>query len=146
MENIRDKESVISTEVALKEINDFLYIYLFEDKTDEELKEDYPQLITAIEKGMLVFDSDNEMKPTFTLLNPVFTDDGSVDIDKIVFRTRMKASDSERIFKGINVNQDMPKYLNILISYFAQLKSRSYLDKISKFDKKVIEQVSTVFP
>ena len=145
MENIRDKESVISTEVALKEINDFLYIYTFKDKTDKEIEEDYPQLITAIEKGMLVFDSDNEMKPTFTLLNPILTDDGSVDIDKIVFRTRMKASDNARMMRGLEMSKNQGDYVNRCYGYFAGFSSKNYLDKLSRFDQKVVEQISAVF-
>jgi len=147
MENIRDKESVVSTDVAIQEMKKFLYEHTFEDKAGKDIEEDYPQLIMAIERGLLVFDQDQEMKPTFSLLNPVGDSDGNPVLENIAFKTRMKASDSARLMKGLEVAKNQGEYANRCYSYFAGLdrKSKAYLDKLCKFDQKVVEQISAVF-
>lgn len=144
METLKNKEDVISKDVALAELADFVEIHLLEEIDDEKLLSDYPQLVTAVIKGMLVLNTEDS-SPEFSMLNPIKDDEGEVVLSSITFRTRIKASTQARFLKGKSITTDQGVYMNKIYTYFAQLKSPRLLDKLCKFDEKVIQQLSALF-
>ena len=139
--NALQQEDLVSKEMALQEIHDFVEKYNYESKKADELEEEYPQVLKAIQKGLLVF---KDGKPFYTLLVPILTDAGAKDLETVEFRTRLKPSQLAAITKGLNVAKQQMEYTLRCLSYIIK-KEKVYLDKFDKFDYKVIEQVATVF-
>jgi hypothetical protein len=109
---------------------------------EDKVREDYPDAIEAVKQGLLTFD-DNQ-SPSLKLKKPIKTESGDVALADIKFRTRIVTSEQESIAKGIDIKNDMLRFVNKLKSaYISQPKAM--LDKFGKFDLRVIEQVVSVF-
>ena len=92
----------ISKEIAKQELFDFLapyYRHLRVKPTLEEIEEGYHNVIEAICNGRLVFENG---VPKYTLEDPIKSEDGSVIVDVITFKTRIKPSDKANLAKGID--------------------------------------------
>lgn len=136
-------ENKIATEMAIKEVRDFVETY--DDgkrKEDWQIENDYPQLLRAVELGLLVFD--DKKKPTLTLKEPIMNDDNEVSVDVITFRTRIKPTQLAEVMKGVDLSKNQLEYSLRCIAYLTG-QAKGMLDKLGKFDYKVIDQVSTVF-
>jgi len=142
MENIFKRPDVINKEVAITEMQSFVERWTYEKPERWKVEEDYPQVLKAIEKGILVFDEDSQ--PIYTLAFPIKTDEGNDAVSKIEFRTRIKPTDLANITKGLNVAKQQVEYTLRCLSYITG-QNRVMLDKFDKFDYKAIEQISTVF-
>lgn len=142
MENVLEQKDVVAKGVAIKEIQEFVKKYNYQDKEDFEIEDDYPQMLMAIQKGLLKFDEDS--KPKYTLAFPLSSDGGNFNVTEITFRTRIKPSDLSRIMKGIDASKQQFEYILRCLSYLTG-EPKAVFDKIEKFDYKVIEQVATVF-
>lgn len=140
--SILKRKDEIVLDVAIIEVKNFVEKWSFEEKEDYQIKDDYPQLLTAVCKGLLIFDKDN--KPVYKLAYPVKTDSGSIAVEEVKFRTRIKPTDLANITKGLNVVKQQMDYTLRCLCYITG-ESATMLDKFHKFDYKVIEQVSTVF-
>jgi hypothetical protein len=136
-------ENKVATEIAIREVRDFLETYEFgKRKEDWQIENDYPQIVRAIELGNLTF---NEKKvPTFKLTEPITNDDGEVSVSEITFKTRIKPTTLADIMKGVDLSKNQLEYSLRCIAYLTG-QAKGMLDKIGKFDYKVIDQVSTVF-
>lgn len=136
-------ENKVATEMAIKEVRDFVETY--DDgkrKEDWQIENDYPQLLRAVELGLLVFD--DKKKPTLTLKEPIMNDDNEVSVDVITFRTRIKPTQLAEVMKGVDLSKNQLEYSLRCIAYLTG-QAKGMLDKLGKFDYKVIDQVSTVF-
>jgi len=142
METLKNKEDVVSNEVALKEVGKFVETFTFESIEDWKLEDSYPQLLKAVKKGLVVFDEKGN--PVVELLQPINDTDGEHVVSSVTFRTRIKPTDLSNITKGLDVTKQQVEYTLRCLSYITKL-NKSYLDKLCKFDYKVIEQTSTVF-
>lgn len=134
-------ENKISRAEALKETKAFIDKYDGTQKDEIQIENENPQLLDAIEKGNLVFDED--YVPTLTLKEAIKNDEGDVSETQVKFKTRIKPSDLTNISKGMDVSKNQLKYVyncycHIIGQPFAML------DKYSKMDFKVIEQVCNV--
>lgn len=144
MENPLKKEDVISEEVCIEELIRFVDKYTYEEVEEDKIIEDYPQVLKAMKKGLIKFDED--LVPTVILAFPLMSDDGeSVMLGKVdEFRTRITPNDLARITKGVNVTKQQVEYILKCLEHITGLR-RIWLNKIDKFDYKVLEQLSTVF-
>lgn len=142
MENILESEDVISKEIAVKEIQKLVKKWSYDDIDDWKAEEDYPQLLKAIQKGLVTFDEN--LKPTFKLAFPVKNSDGDESVSIVDFRTRIKPVDLANITDGLNVSKKQVEYTLRCLSYLTQ-QPKMVLNKFDKFDYKVVEQISTVF-
>jgi hypothetical protein len=133
---------VLTKEKAINEIIDF--VEKNEDKKikDWEAERDYPQVLQAMQEGLLIFD--DNLLPTYTLKHPVKNAEGQVSISVINFKTRIKPQTLADIMKGLNIGQNQIEYTLRCLSYIIQ-QPKAMLDKFSKFDYKVMEQITTVF-
>lgn len=141
--NLEKDENKVSREIAVKEIQSFIKSEADLDKKDYEIETDYPQMLKAVELGLLVFDKG---KPKFTLKDPVLTEEGNPAIDNnlITFRSRIKPTQLAEIMKGVDLTKNQLEYSLRAHAYLIQ-QPKAMLDKFSKFDYRVIDQISTVF-
>lgn len=139
MEELNEK---IPTEVAIKEIQDFVYENLDIKKQDFEISQDYPQMLKAVEQGYLTFDENNH--PTLVLKEPIKNAEGVISVSEIKFRNRIKPSQLKEIMKGLDIAKNQIEYLHRQLAYIT-FQPVAMLDKFSKFDYKVIDQIATVF-
>lgn len=139
----KDTKEVISKEVAIEEIRNFLNKYnRRQDFSDSKIEEDYPDALEAVQLGLLVFD--DKKVPLFTLETPIKDDDNEVVLKQVSFKTRIKPSTKANLAEGIDLRKQAVKYsLNVVAFIIDQPKPM--LDKFEPFDYDVIQQVSSVF-
>lgn len=133
----------ISEEVAISDVKVFLEYHTRANWDDEKINKEHPELVEAVRKGLLVFDE--KQIPTLTLEEPVMTLNGDIDTSSVTFRTRIVASEQQKLAKGIDMKLDGVLFLHKCIAYLTNQKSVAYLDKFGKFDYKRIESISTLF-
>jgi len=137
-----EKEYVVSEEIAIKEMQDFVEKWDDKKKKDWEIQDLYPQVLIAIQEGLLVIGADK--KPVFNLKYPIKTDEGNVALDVVTFRTRIRPQQLSDIMKGLDISKNQIEY-TLRCFAFLTGQSISMLNKLEKFDYKVIDQISTVF-
>ena len=133
---------VIPTDLAIKEIQDFVTKFDYKAKKDWEVKDDYPNMLQAVEEGLLSFD--DKKKPTYKLRFPIKNDKKEIAIDTLNFRTRIRPQELSTVMRGLDISKNQIEYT---LRCFAFLTGQpiAVIDKLEKFDYKVMEQVSTVF-
>lgn len=143
MENALTEKDVVAKEIAIAEYQDFVEKFTYERPEDWKVEDDYPQALKAIQKGLLKFESN---KPKYTLLEPLVSNAGGQTISEIDFRTRIKPMDLARITDGLNISKKQMEYTLRCLAYLTKIDGgKVALNKLGKFDYKVIEQVATVF-
>ena len=137
------KDYVITEELVLVDLRNLIESYdsLPTERTDEEIKEDYPHIIYAMRMGNLNLSED---KPKFELFNPISDDEGNVAYDVLKIKTRIPTSDMEKITKGINMKTELLKMNNQLLSYIGGVP-KAILDKMSKTDTSVLTELMAIF-
>lgn len=127
---------------AILEVQNFVKKWDSKLKKEWEIKDDYPNLLQAIQFGLVSFDKD--LKPVLKLKDPVLNDKEEVALGQIVFRTRIKPQELANVMKGLDISKNQVEYT---LRCFAFLTGQpiAMIDKFSKFDYKVVEQLSTVF-
>lgn len=135
-------ENLVPEEVAVEDMISFVSKWDEQVKTEEQVKELYPDVLKAIQSGAMTFDDD--LKPTYSLQSPILNDKGEVSYKEIKFRTRIKASDLANITKGMNISKEQVLYLLKCMSYITALPT-PIIDKLSKKDYRVLDQLSTIF-
>jgi len=140
--NALSKEDVMVKDIAIIEVQKFVEKWTYEKPEEWEVEETYPQLLKAVQKGLLIFDK--EYKPTFTLAFPIKSEGENFNVETITFRTRIKPNDLSNISKGLNLAKQQVEHVLRCIAYIIG-ESKGIINKFEKFDYKVIEQVSTVF-
>lgn len=136
-------KNLMSEEQALQELTAFVNHHSLIEKSAEEVKEDLNIALIALQNGSLVIDQD--FKPVLKLKQPIKTEEGNVDLDKIEFLTRVLPKDHIRLSKGLNLQKDQMEYMQKCIAHLSQLPVYGYLNKFCKFDYTVMQQISTVF-
>lgn len=129
----------ISEEIAIQEIKDYLLNFV---DGEVNVKESYPKTLEAVMQGRLVFSED--LTPTYTLLQ-VLNKGTEFEKKQIVFRTRVKPTDTANLAKGIDLKLDTVKYSLILIAHLCGLATINELDNLSKKDYSFIQEFSPVF-
>ena len=140
---MKTSTSVVSEEVAEKELISFYNHFALVPGEDEEILDELNIAKIAIMKGFLVFD-ENKI-PTFSLKEPVKSESGEVVLESITFKTRIFPNEHIKISKGLNIQKQTMEYALRCTAHLAGLTSTSYLNKLSKFDYTVVQQVGTVF-
>ncbi len=137
-----NNEIKVTEEVAVSEVKAFAEYHLEKIIDEDKVREDYPDAIEAVKSGLLTFD-ENQV-PKLSLKKPIKSESGDISLSEVKFRTRIVTSEQESIAKGIDIKNDMLRFVNKLKSaYISQPKAM--LDKFGKFDLRVIEQVVSVF-
>lgn len=130
----------VSKEQAIKEIQELVFKHTFENKTDEEIDKDYPQLIKAIVEGKMEIGD----TPKFELYSPTEDNKGNVTFSNIEFKTRIKPLDMAALMKGLDMQKD---------TFTAMIRMHSHLigkgvneyNNLSALDLKVVQQICGIF-
>ena len=132
----------VQKEVAILEMQKFVEKWDDVKKEDYEIEKDYPHVLQAIQEGFLVIGPD--MKPQLKLKYPIKTDEGNIAWEDVNFRTRIRPNDLAEITKGLDIGKFQVEYTLRCFAYLTG-ESKGMLNKLEKFDWKVIEQLATVF-
>lgn len=136
-------EFKVTEEVAVRDMADFVEYHTDKELDEESIKETYPQAVKAIKLGLLTFDDAHDA--FYTLREPVKNPSGDeVILESVKFRTRLTTADEQRLFKGLDPKKDAVLIGHKTMSFIIG-QPVAMLDRLSKFDKKAIEQVSTLF-
>lgn len=133
----------VSEEIAEQELIDFYNHFSLIPGEDSEILEELNVAKIALMQGLLKFGKDK--KPTYTLKDPVKNDKEEVSLSEIEFKTRIFPNEHVKLSKGLNIQKQTMEYALRCQAHLAQLPSVSYLNKLSKFDYTVVQQIGTVF-
>lgn len=143
------KKNKISEDVALAELKGFLNKYKAKEirrgqLKDDKIKEEYIDVLEAIQDGYMVFDEKHT--PTYTLRHPLTTESGDKDlaVTEIKFKSRVKPTVKADLMDGLKVETQLGKFQIRYIGYIADL-SRGEIDKLDPDDYDVIMQIASVF-
>lgn len=137
-----ETEEVVSKEIAVQELQSFVEKWDDKKKEDWQIEQDYPDVLKAMQLGLLVLDKD--LKPKYTLRYPILTDEQNVALGEVEFRTRIRPQQLSDIMKGLDIGKNQIEYTLRCFSFLTQ-QPKAMIDKLEKFDYKVIDQISTVF-
>ena len=137
-----EMEEVVSKEIAVQELQRFVEKWDDKKKEDWQIEQDYPDVLKAMQLGLLVLDKD--LKPKYTLRYPILTDEQNVALGEVEFRTRIRPQQLSDIMKGLDIGKNQIEYTLRCFSFLTQ-QPKAMIDKLEKFDYKVIDQISTVF-
>tara|TARA_R110000822_G_scaffold123489_3_gene257895 strand:+ start:5474 stop:5917 length:444 start_codon:yes stop_codon:yes gene_type:complete len=145
----KNETRAISKEVAISELTKFLQKYKRKEfrkgeLTEDKIEDNFPDVIEAIQDGLIVFDDKNH--PTLTLRFPIETENKDKDLGIYVvnFRSRIKPSDKANIMDGLNIQTQQGKYILKFMSYITGM-SGNELDKLDTEDYDTINQICSVF-
>lgn len=135
-------KTVISKEVALKELESFVNKFIKKPLSLDAIEETYPDILEGIIEGFVSFDESG--LPLLKLKEPIKSDTGDVVLSEISFKTRIKPTSLASIAKGIDLKTDALTLQLRMVSYIID-QPIAMLDKFERYDYDVINQISTVF-
>ena len=137
------EEFKIAEEVATTELKAFIEYHLDETIDESQVAKDYKEVLKAMQRGLLdITDMD---APVLTLKKPILLESGTVDQSKITFLTRIPKSKLAGLSKGFDIIKNPIGFANVLTCYLIQQPAVAMLDKYSKVDIKVIDQLTGLF-
>jgi hypothetical protein len=137
-----NKKTVISKEIALKEVETLINRFVKRPIKFEEIEETYPDILEAIMDGYLSFDGTGV--PVLKLKHPILSDKGNVVLDVINFRTRIKPTALRDIAKGLDLKKD-PIGLQLKMIAFITDQPELMIDNYEVYDYDVLSQICTIF-
>lgn len=138
-----EEQFVIPQEVAIAEVKSFVEYHLDKKVTNEDIENGYEETVRAVMRGLL--NISEAKSPILTLKEPIKDEDGAIAHDSIPFITRIKPTTMASLQRGIDLTKEQLKYVNVMTAYLTQIGSVAMLDKLGKFDYKVIQQVTGLF-
>ena len=135
-------KTVISKDVALKELETLVNRFVKKPVPFEELEETYPDILDAIMDGYLSFDGTG--LPVLTLKDPVKNDKGEVSLSEVKFRTRIKPTVLRDLAKGVDLKKD-PLGLQLKMVAYITDQPEIMIDNYERYDCDVIQQIATIF-
>ncbi|WP_300440698.1 hypothetical protein [Christiangramia sp.] len=145
----QEDQKSVSSEMALKELKNFLKKHKSKEfrrgqLTDDKIREDYVDVLEAIEDGLLVFD--DKLHPTYTLEHPLYENSDNPDlvVKQVNFRSRVKAADKTLIMDGLDFEKQRGTYVVKLLSYITKL-SITDIKQLENEDFVILNQLCSVF-
>lgn len=135
-------KNVISKEVALGDLEVFINQFVKKPCPKEELEETYPDVLDAIMDGFLSFEK--ECIPKLKLKNPIKNEEGGISLSEVSFKTRIKPTTLADLAKGLHPQKEVFT-LQLRMTAYVIDQPIAMLDKFSRYDYDVINQVSSVF-
>lgn len=135
-------QDVVSEDVAIQDVKNAVEFHLDREVQDDEIIKQYPDVVRAVQKGLLIFD--DKMIPTLKLREPIKNSDGEDSISEVTFITRILASVQQNLAKGIDLRLDQMKYVNKCTAYIIS-QPGAMLDKFGKHDYAAISQIAALF-
>lgn len=142
-------EQKIPSDVAFEDVKKFVEKHNAREFkrgniTDESIKNDYIDIIEAVEEGNLTFDDD--LIATYKLIVPLYkeADNPALIKDTVKFRTRIKQFDKVKMMDGIDPEKEKGKFMLRLVALGSGL-SLTDLKKLEDQDYITINQICSVF-
>ena len=142
-------KKAVSEQQAFTEFKEFLSKYKKKELrrgelTDDMIKEEYRDVLEALESGHLVLASGKP--PVYSLQEPLVTEEnsGALNIEKIEFRTRIRPSEKAAVMSGLNVEKDVGKFALRYLAFVTQ-QPQAILDLLDTIDYDVCNQLASVF-
>lgn len=139
----------IAADVAVQELESFLKIHMKKEfrrgnMDREKIEDEFPDVIEAIEDGLLVFNEKNQ--PTYKLRYPLFEKAENQDlvVKEVSFRTRIKGADKSVLLDGLDPKKQVGTYIVKIISYITQL-SITEVKELEREDYDTLNQLCSVF-
>jgi len=131
-----EKKNVMTEELAITEIYDFLKLYIRKPCEIDKVPDEYPNILMSVMDGTLVF---KDGVPEYTLIHPI------PEKTVIQFKTRIDPVTKNGLLKGIDVKNNIARYKLVLVAHVAGFATVAELKDLHKFDYEVIEELTTVF-
>jgi hypothetical protein len=135
-------KEVISEEVAVNEVLNFINFYSRKPIDFSIAKEKHELLVEAVMNGNLIFE--DTKKPIYTLVNPIISESKEVLRSTVEFKTRIKPTTRADLAKGIDLQKDQANFSLKVISYIIGSTVKE-LDLFEPIDYDVISEISAVF-
>lgn len=129
----------ISTELAKEELKEYLTNFV---DGDIDIEKNYKNCLNALVDGRLVFDED--LTPTYTLLNPINKDTEFYKTD-LKFKTRILPTMTAKLAKGVDLKEDTVRYSLVVTAHIVGFATIYELDKLSKKDYALVQELAMVF-
>lgn len=140
----------VAEEVAIVEIKAFVEyhqdVIISSDKASDDyvdIAKDFRHILKAVKRGLLNL-SDTDA-PVYTLRDPIMTEGGNTATGSIVFKTRITKGTMAQLSKGMDIVKNPVAFSNVLTTYYTQLGAISLLDKLSKTDTGVVDEMVGLF-
>lgn len=136
------KQVAVSKEVALDDLEKFVNRFVKRPEPKNKLEKIYPDVLDAIMDGYLSFDE--EMNPKLKLKFPIKAESGTVVLEDITFKTRIKPTTLASLAKGLHPQEEVFQLQLNMTSYIID-QPVAMLDKFERYDYDVITQIASVF-
>src|SRR6184192_1122159 len=93
----------VAEDVALQEVTEFVEFYAMNEQTEQDIRENYPQIIQAVRLGLLCLTDESA---SFSLKDPIKTESGSIALGDVQFKTRIPFSEIKKLSLGLNITKD----------------------------------------
>lgn len=134
-------KAVISKEVALVDLENFVNTFAKKPVDPKKLEELYPDVLDAIMEGLFSFENNI---PKLKLKEPIKTDSGEPFLSEIEFKTRIKPSVKAELGKGLSIQVDILTYQLKMTAYIIG-QPIAIIDKLSPFDYDAVSQICGAF-
>ena len=131
--------NAISKEVAVKEIKDYLSDFL---EVEFDVENDYPKVLKAVMSGNLSFNE--EKRPVYTLIEPI-NKGTEFEVKELILKNRVLPSVGADLAKGIDLQKEAFRYGLVVTAHICGFASYKELDKLSKKDYQLIQELAPVF-
>lgn len=132
------KTQSITKELAVDEIKKYLSDFV---ETEFDVEKDYPKILNAVIDGRLVL---GESGPVYSLINPINVGT-EFEQHKLEFKTRVLPSTGANLAKGIDLKNDQITYGLIVTAHITGFANHRELDKLSKKDFQLVQELAPVF-
>lgn len=139
----KQTKAVISEEVALQELKLFIHKWVKRPCKDDQLAEEYTDILEAIKNGNLVIDSVTK-EPIYTLVEPIKNDEGNISKSTVEFKTRIKPTTKANLAEGLDLKKQVARYSLVIISHVIGCTVNE-LDRFDKEDYDVISSIAMLF-
>jgi hypothetical protein len=131
--------NLISKDLAVEELNEYLANFI---EGDFNVEKDYPKILKAVCSGNLTFNED--LIPKYKLITAL-NRDTEFQVDEITFITRILPTMTAKLARGVDLKNDAVRYSLVVTAHIIGFASINELDKLSKRDYELIQELSMVF-
>lgn len=131
--------TTIEKEVAIEELKNYLSDFL---EDDFDVEKDYPRVLKAVMDGRLSFNE--EKRSVYTLIEPI-NKGTEFETKELILKNRVLPSVGADLAKGIDFQKEALKYGLTVTAHICGFASYKELDKLSKKDLQLIQELAPVF-
>lgn len=139
MENLEYK---VAAEVAIADVKKYVDSITDKDIELDQVRDTYPKLVKAVMLGLVTLQED--VPPVYTLKEPIKNPAGDITITELNFKERITVSTLKSLGKGLDMKKDSIEFGIKVMAHIVD-QPTAILDKLGRFDYKLIEEVTPLF-